>query len=516
MERGVKRFLTAVCLRGVGVRAQAQVVCLPIDVVRVDNADILEPVNVKAIVAPYEGRCLGLVAFDEILEKLTLAYVDLGFVLSRAYLPEQDLTKRELIIKVVEGELSDITINGAQRPYWSHAVFPKLIGKPVNIRDVEQGLDQIESMPRWRANMEFTPGEDAGDSVLAVSAETAKPYQIKVTTDNRGNDQTGKWNTGLSGDFTNLLGINDTLTWGVSKSVGPDPFSLGYSGDQNNSSSFEYTLPYGAWTWSYGMSWSDYELTIPGAISPIVTNGKSRNQTLTARYLWSRDQTTKHTVHATLTRARNANYIQDVFIDASSRTLTGLELGYAVSKPFGPGSLDATFHVARGLTWFGAQDARDVPEGGPNPQYLLLGFSADYVQKLNDKTKWTSTATGQLSADRLYGGQSFAIGGVSTVRGSKIALASGSSGIVWRNEIDYSLAQTTIGSATLYGALDFGRILAQPRLEITSASALGSAIGIKLNNDNFNFDLSYQKILKVSEGLQSPVGEWFVNVEFVF
>lgn len=516
---GVKRLLAAGCFGLVALPVQAQIVCLPISQVRVDNADILGRVNVQALVAPYQGRCLGPVEFDEILEIITLAYVDRGYVLSRAYLPEQDLMQGELVVKVVEGSLAGITINAEDKPLFAGAVFPGLVGKPVNIREVEQGLDQIESMPRWSAQMAFTPGERAGDSVLSVEAKTPKPFEISLTTDNRGNDQTGKWNTGLSGDVTNLLGLSDTLTWDTSNSVGPGPLSLGYDGDANHSQEYEWSVPYGPWTWSHGVSWSDYQLTVPGAISPIITNGWSRTQTLTGRYLLSRDQTTKHTLTATLTRAQNENYIQDVLIDTSSRTLSGLNVAYAISKPLGQGTFDGSFHVERGLTWFGAERADDLPEGSPDPQYLLIGFSADYVQPLggtNGRVTWSSTAKGQLSRDRLYGGQTFAIGGVSTVRGSKIALASGSSGFVWRNELEYAVAQNTLNRVAAYGALDVGRVFSQPALEIAGASAVGSAVGIKLSDENFSVDLSYQKMLKVSEGLQKPAAEWLVEVAFVF
>jgi hemolysin activation/secretion protein len=499
--------------------AQGQGICLPIEDVRVDDANILGTTTVDAIVAPYEGRCLDISVLDTILERLTLAYVDRGYILSRAYLPEQDLTDGQLLVKVVEGGLSEIRINRITQPLWSGVLFPGLIGKPVNIREIEQGLDQIEAMPRWEAQLEFDAGVQPGQSELDVAAATSKPYEVKVTTNNRGNEQTGEWNTALSGDFTNVMGMNDTWTWNVSRSVGPGPLSFGHLEDGNRSAGYEVTLPYGNWSWSFGYNWSDYRLTIPGAISPIVTDGWSRTQTLSTKYLTYRDQTTKEYFSATLKRSQNENFIADVSIDNSSRILTGLKLEYAVSTPMAGGSFDGSFYVEKGLPWFGAERVEHQPAGSPNAQYRLVGFSVDYARSLGEggnDFRWTSTASGQYSPNRLYGGQNFSIGGVSTVRGSKIALASGSSGLLWRNELEYTLPQTAFDSVALYGALDLGHVSAQPELDIRKATALGHAIGVKMRDDLFTLDLSYQKTLSVSKGLQQPDGQFFVEFEIIF
>jgi hemolysin activation/secretion protein len=171
------------------------------------------------------------------------------------------------------------------------------------------------------------------------------------------------------------------------------------------------------------------------------------------------------------------------------------------------------------VTWLGAEIAADLPDGSPNSQYSLVGFSADYARDIGPEgsgLRWTSTASGQYSSDRLYGDQSFSIGGVSTVRGSKISLATGSSGILWRNELEYAVPQTAINSVALYGALDVGHVFAQPAINILSATAVGGAVGLKLRDDNYTFDVSYQKILSVSEGLQQPEGQFLMSLEIIF
>ena len=132
---------------------------------------------------------------------------------------------------------------------------------------------------------------------------------------------------------------------------------------------------------------------------------------------------------------------------------------------------------------------------------------------------WDVTFQGQVSADRLYGGQAFSIGGTSTVRGSKVALANGSSGALLRNEVTYQIGTALpagLTSAAIYGAVDWGRIFAQADLGIEATEALGGVLGLKLGRDGLSLDISYQEVLATSEGLTAPEGGLFVAVEWSF
>lgn len=502
--------------------AAAQLACLPIARVDVRNVDLIAPADIAALVAPFEGRCLGLAEFDAILETVTLAYVDRGYVLSRAYLPEQDISDGVLDIAVIEGELAGIRINDAVRPVWQDAVFPGLIGRPVNIREIEQGLDQIEAMPRYTAAMDLEVGAEPGESILDVTAETPKPFEVRITGNNRGTAQSGEWNVGIEGDVSNLLGRNETWRFNAGQSVDGDAISLATEADTNRNASISAEFPDGRWSYLAQYEWSDYTLTIPGAAFPIGTDGFTRTVLGRATYLLRRDRTTKEYLAVEMRRSVSKNFIADVQIDASSRVLTSARLSYAISRPFLDGALDADVYVEKGLGFLNAQDAPDLPEGAPNPRFLRIGGRADYVRRLggpNVPLTWNATLSAQISPDRLYGGQGFSIGGVSTVRGSKIALAQGSSGILWRNELDYELARQPapwLDSARIYAALDVGRILPQDDLDIPRAGAVGAAIGVKLFGEGYAFDLSYQEIIAVTGGLQEPEGEIFANFTLTF
>ncbi len=490
--------------------AFSQPVCLPIDQIDLQGVEVVSSAELRREVAAYRGRCLGLAEFDEILEIITTYYIDQGFILSRAYLPEQDLTSRHLQIAVVEGEISEVLINGARNDGLEQAAFPGQRGKPAQIRQIEQGLDQLQAMPRWQAQMEFMPGTRAGQSVLAVSAQSQKPFQFRLSSNNRGMEATGEWITTLAADWTNFLGHADVWSVSFSKNLSPGPFSFTYDGDSNIAAGLKVQIPHGRWTYDLEANYSRNWQTIPGAVAPISTNGRNWDIGLGVKALLHRDQDTKTHVSARLTHRDVKNFIEGVLIEGSSRKLTILRFSVDHQRTLFGGNLNASAYVERGLTLFGAEVATSMPAGSPNAQFTRIGFSADWQRSFENafaQTDFSLTASGQYSVDRLYGGQQFSLGGASTIRGSKIALASGSSGALLRSEVFVKpamLQDTPFAGSGVYAALDVGAIAAQPAIDAKAATAIGATLGLKGKAGPADFDISYQRMLHVSDHLQAP------------
>jgi hemolysin activation/secretion protein len=98
-------------------------------------------------------------------------------------------------------------------------------------------------------------------------------------------------------------------------------------------------------------------------------------------------------------------------------------------------------------------------------------------------------------------------------------LASGSSGIILRNGIDYQVTQGLSGfieAASFYAAIDYGRVFGQREIDVKSAHAIGGTFGVKLRNTTYNFDVSYQEILSVSGHMDAPGGIYLASFELVF
>ena len=86
-----------------------------------------------------------------VVKTVTNVYVGEGYVTTRVFTPEQDLSKGTLRFKVIEGRTQSVNLsdNGKERAGLDTA-FPFLVGERLYIRDIEQGLDQINRHPRVR------------------------------------------------------------------------------------------------------------------------------------------------------------------------------------------------------------------------------------------------------------------------------------------------------------------------------------------------------------------------------
>ena len=78
--------------------------CFPIKDIELKGADSLPAPDRERLLKPYIGECLGVSQLNALLKVITDYYIDKGLVTSRAYLPQQDMSKGHLQVLVVEGK----------------------------------------------------------------------------------------------------------------------------------------------------------------------------------------------------------------------------------------------------------------------------------------------------------------------------------------------------------------------------------------------------------------------------
>ena len=78
--------------------------CFAIQHIELYGADSLPAPDRERLLKPYIGECLGVSQLNALLKVITDYYIDKGLVTSRAYLPQQDMSKGHLQVLVVEGK----------------------------------------------------------------------------------------------------------------------------------------------------------------------------------------------------------------------------------------------------------------------------------------------------------------------------------------------------------------------------------------------------------------------------
>lgn len=101
----------------------------------------------QAMLDRYAGRKIGMLGVNIIVKQLMNAFIDRGYITTRVVVPEQDLDTGRLRLTVVPGRIGNILFDeGSPRLNWRNA-FPTRPGDILNLRNIEQGLEQMMRVP---------------------------------------------------------------------------------------------------------------------------------------------------------------------------------------------------------------------------------------------------------------------------------------------------------------------------------------------------------------------------------
>ncbi|PRW65851.1 ShlB family hemolysin secretion/activation protein [Pseudomonas fluorescens] len=414
--------------------------CFPIKTIELKGADSLPAPDRERLLKPYIGQCLGVSQLNDLLKTITDYYLGKGRVTSRAYLPQQDLSTGHLQVLVVEGKLEALrSAEGSTVTDRELAMaFPGKVGEALNLREIEQLVDQLNRLPSKQAQMELTPGKQIGGSDVVVKNTAQKPWRASLSRNNDGQKSTGEQQWGAGLEWDSPLGLGDQLML----RGGHDAISDHQKTSKNTM--LYYNVPWGWWNFSYTYSESDYRTYGVTDGFKYKQDGDNQNHQLRAERVIHRDDVSKTSVNVGLAHLRTNNYILDVRTAPSSNRLSELQLGVNHGRRIGSAfvNLDLGMQSGIGLLDAQAQDERD-PAGRrqPNSRYRKYTATVSYLQPFSlwgESFSFSSLATGQRSEDPLFSPQRMSLGGSASVRGFKDQLLTGDSGGYWRNEVRWA------------------------------------------------------------------------------
>ncbi|AZE86895.1 ShlB/FhaC/HecB family hemolysin secretion/activation protein [Pseudomonas orientalis] len=420
--------------------APADTRCFPIKNIELKGADSLPASERERLLKPYIGQCLGVSQLNDLLKAITDYYLGKGRVTSRAYLPQQDLSTGHLQVLVVEGKLEALrSAEGSTVTERELAMaFPGKVGEALNLREIEQLVDQLNRLPSKQAQMELTPGKQVGGSDVVVKNTAQKPWRASLSRNNDGQKSTGEQQWGAGLEWDSPLGLGDQLIL----RGGHDAISDHQKTSKNTM--LYYNVPWGWWNFTYTYSESDYRTFGVTDDFKYKQDGDNQNHQLRAERVIHRDDVSKTSVNVGLAHLRTNNYILDVRTAPSSNRLSELQLGVNHGRRIGTAfvNLDLGMQSGIGLLDAQSQDERDAfGRRQPNSRYRKYTATVSYLQPFSlwgESFSFSSLATGQRSEDPLFSPQRMSLGGSASVRGFKDQLLTGDSGGYWRNEVRWA------------------------------------------------------------------------------
>lgn len=485
--------------------------CWPIDEVVVAGGERLRPDTLQALQADHAGRCLTAADIQRVLGRVTQDVFERGEVTTRAYLPEQDLASRRLLIELVTGRIAGYRLegDGAQR-IWLPGAFPQ-VGSVLNLRDLEQGVEVVNRLGSQRASTDIEPGEAPGESVVVVRSAGRLPWSAQLSFDNHGSEGTGKEAVSLNLVADAPLGFNER--WVLSRRQSwPD----GQGDHASNSTGLDLWLPWGRQSFGVNVGESTYVNVLKLASGTAVrTDGRTSTVGLSTERVVYRDQSSRVNWLARLNRQDSVNRLAGEVLSSSSRVLTFGELGLGGSTVWAQGLWTGQISLVQGLKWAGAErDPGGLPSDAPRAQSRKLVLDLSHARDIavgDVVLNWTSQLSAQRAWTTLYGSQQILIGSLGSVRGFSRQSLSGDHGVFWRNELAWPMqfdAGLTPLSVRWYVGLDAGHV--QSRASGAPAGDLGGVtLGVSVQAGRAWLDVfGSQGVWRPSSMTREPAQVW--------
>lgn len=427
--------------------------------------------------------------------------LDKGFVTSQVYIPEQNLNAGTLQFMVMPGRVEDIRYGDSSAHGPWRTAFPVRPGDILNIRDVEQGLEQMKRVSSQSVTMQLLPGTSVGTSIIELSIKQDKPVHGSISFDNSGLESTGVYQGSFTSSFDQVFRANDTFTMSLSGDLSGSGSIKG-----TRAASLNYVIPHGKDTFSVSFSKSRYHQTIPSNPYDFTYSGKSTTMKAKWNHVWSRTQREKRAFDISISTRHNHRFINDMEIPVQALRTTSMEFGVSNRKYIGNATLYSRLGFQWGIGALGAQPEHkaSVAMGGPTSRYHMWLVDVDYRKPFimgHRPASFTSSFHGQWvqGGKRLYSVDTINIGNRYSIYGfdGEYTLM-GDSGWYVRNEVSSVIPRL---NTEVYLGLDVGAVYGKSTEALVGKTIAGTALGIR---GNYSSGLLFDAF--VSTPLYKPQG----------
>jgi hemolysin activation/secretion protein len=433
------------------------------------------------------GRCVGAEGVQVLLARLQNALVARGYVTSRLTVESQDLRTGRLSFTLLPGRVNAIRWRaGANTRASLGNALPVQRGDLLNLRDLEQGVDNFKHPPSVEVDLQIEPAAEAGVSDVVLGRTQAFPLRLNVTADDAGTSSTGKYQGSTTLSVDNALGLSDLFYLTLNHDLG--------GGDAGARGTRGYTLhgsvPLGYWALGASKSRNHYHQTIVGLNQNYLYSGTSEQSDIKLSRVLHRNGVGKTTAHLKVFQRSSNNFIDDTEVRVQRRVVGGWELGLAYRGNLGIATLDGNLAYKRGTGAFGAIPAPEQAFGEGTARMGL--FSAEVnlsVPFTWANQHWTYSGNGRAQWNRtpLTPQDRFTIGGRYSVRGfDGQGSLSAERGWLLRNEI---LTPIGTSNTALYLGLDHAELGGTSTQWLADTRLTGLVLGLRGVFGKLQFDV---------------------------
>jgi hemolysin activation/secretion protein len=454
--------------------------------IELEGAYLLDEEEQKGILKNFIGKPIPLSQVNEILRLITNYYVERGYLTTRAYLPPQDLRSGLLKIKVIEGTIDTLTIRNQKNAVEKRLhVMPTQAGEVANIRDLEQGIDQINRMPSYDAKMMLEPGDKIGGSHVVINTTQQYPFSCNASMDNYGMKSTGRSQGEVQLTLDDVLHLYDSWSLNLRKNM-----DLEEDLHHSRSLTLQGSIPYGYWTIRYAGSYFQYLSTVTGQLQNFRFSGNSMSHRAEIERIIHRDGTGKTGLAGFVKYKDYRNFIEDSLLTVGSQKLSLFGGRLFHVRRLWEGVFSATFTFTQGTRLLGALKNESTIPGSAKPQFKRMSTDISYLKPfhiVDQEFTFSTQFTAQYTPHTLFSSERISFGGAQTIRGFQETSLNGDVGLYARNDLAWTILdfehanlKNAFGKPQAFVGFDYGWIR-KDKFDTFERGVLRSAcVGLRL------------------------------------
>lgn len=442
--------------------------------------------NVASGNDPAVGRCLGVAGINVAIARVQAAVVARGFVTTRILAAPQDLSGGALTLTVVPGRVRRIRFAPAEPRATANNALPVRPGDVLDLRAIEQGLENLQRLPTAQADIRIEPGDAPDESDVVISWKQAFPFRVSLSLDDSGSRATGKYQGSATLSYDHWWTLNDLFYVTLSRDMGSG--DTGARGTRGHT--FHYSVPWGYWLLGITAGNSRHHQTIAGATQDYIYSGTSDTAEAKVSRIIRRDASRKTTASLKGWLRRTTNYIDDTEVQTQRRATGGWEIGLAHREYMGRALLDLALAHRRGTGAFGSLEAPEQAFGEGTARFRLTAADAGLqvpFQALGQRLRYGVQWRAQWNGTPLTPQDRFAIGGRYTVRGfDRESSLAAERGWFVRNDLSAALSD---GRSEAYVGLDHGHVHGPSASLLPGQHLAGAVIGLRGSYGKHAYDV---------------------------
>lgn len=424
------------------------------------------------------------ITFEELVQlrsDITKLYIDNGYITSGAFILNNQFLETGIIkIKVVEGELERIEINGLNRlqKNYVRSRLELATKPPLNRKRLEEALRLLQLDPLLQqVNAELLAGTSPGRNILQIQLQEAPALNAGIIINNYQSPTIGSLQGIVFANYNNLFGFGDKFSAEYGLTNGLDIYN------------FAYTIPVNALDGTVNIRYSNNNSQIvQDRFDELGIRSDSETFSLGVRQPLIRKPDTEFALGLALDVRRSQTFLLDDEPFSFSEGPEDGESRVTVIR-FSQEWLqrNATQVIAARSQFSVGIDAFDatVNDSGVDGRFFTWLGQFQWVKQISPRNLMLAKINAQFTPDGLLPIEKISLGGVDTVRGYRQNQLVADNGIIGSVELRFPL--TLDNSLQIRPFFDIGTVWnnQEENLYPQTIAALGLGLSWQARRDLF-------------------------------